>query len=250
MARSFGKVYTSIWSDPSWRAVTPNAKLVYLMLLSQPKLSICGCIDMKPQIWAVMTGLDRGALDDAIRELCRDDFLAVDDTTEELVIRTLVTHDGGTKNPRTLTAVWNAIQRIESEPLQTLVIGNLPPDAFGERFGERFGESSSKVRGTVHGTFPERFGDTFHPSPSPSPSPSRVTSSSTTSDAWSGEVAEDPGTDDRGSVLWAKRLRGAVGRHVNLTDEQIESELLTALLDHPDLSDDELVARIEARRPK
>lgn len=84
----------------------------------------------------------------------------------------------------------------------------------------------------------------------PSPSPSGVVDPSTGSTAW-GDSSADPGDapDDRGSVLWAKRLARRVGGHVPLTAAQRETELLTAHRADPTLTDDALVAALEARRP-
>ena len=49
MARSEARVLVSIWSDPDWLALTSTAQRAYLLLLSQPKLSLAGCLDWMPQ---------------------------------------------------------------------------------------------------------------------------------------------------------------------------------------------------------
>lgn len=61
MARTFARIYTTVWNDPEFRALGP-AQHTYFLILAQPKLSLVGCIDMKPRSWSAMSGLTTGQI--------------------------------------------------------------------------------------------------------------------------------------------------------------------------------------------
>lgn len=81
----------------------------------------------------------------------------------------------------------------------------------------------------------------------------RVVNPSTGSDAWNDpQPVDNPGplpAPDRGSELWARRTIRLAGDDLALTDDQARVELLHLAADHPDLTDDQLVARLRARHP-
>lgn len=133
MARSHGQVLASVWEDPDWISMSAGAQRLYMLLLSQKKLSLAGCLVYTPARWARLapdTTVDE--VERAARELHDRRFIAVDDDTCELVIRTLVRHDGvrHTANRNLLLGLWSAWDAIESQSLRQVVIDNLPDEVW------------------------------------------------------------------------------------------------------------------------
>ena len=95
MARQHAKLLAAIWSDADFLALPSSAQRLYMLLLSQPKLSIVGCLDYMPARWARLApDTTPHDVEQAARLLHERHFVVIDSMTEELVIRTLVKHDG------------------------------------------------------------------------------------------------------------------------------------------------------------
>lgn len=132
MARTQAKILTTIWSDPDWLALTGNAQRVYLLLLSQPKLTIAGCLDVMPQRWANLAADDTPeTIDQALHELAQARYIVVDG--DELVIRTFVAHDlgSGTVNGNLVKGMWSAWASIISPTLRKVVVDEMPDKVYG-----------------------------------------------------------------------------------------------------------------------
>src|SRR5687768_6333645 len=94
MARSHGKILSSIWRDQSWLALTKDAKGLYVLLLSQPNLTLVGSLDLALGRWSTYSPDDtREDMQDALDELRDALFVIVDDHTDELLIRSFTAHD-------------------------------------------------------------------------------------------------------------------------------------------------------------
>lgn len=130
MARSHGKILCRIWQDPDWRALAPREQWAFLLLLSQPKMSLVGCIDLMPGRWAALTnGMTTEVLEVAIEGLVAARFVAVDRETDELLIRSFTRNDGiPTSNPKLRKGLWGAWEAICSTPLRQVAVDNMPAD--------------------------------------------------------------------------------------------------------------------------
>ena len=132
MARTQAKIITTIWSDPDWTGLTGNAQRVYLLLLSQPKLTIAGCLDVMPARWANLAADDTPeAIATALDELARARYIVVDG--DELIIRTFVAHDLGTGavNSNLVKGLWSAWAAIMSPLLRKVIVDEMPDKVFG-----------------------------------------------------------------------------------------------------------------------
>lgn len=136
MARSYARIYTSIWDDPDFRALG-SAQHMYFLLLAQPKLSLAGCIDMKPRSWAAMSGLTTGQVVSLLDELEQARFVVIDPDTDELVIRTFTQHDQATANGNLIKGMWSAWSAIESPPLRRVVLQHMPRKCFEPKYEPR-----------------------------------------------------------------------------------------------------------------
>lgn len=163
MARSYAKVYGSIWRDPDWRQLDTPAQRLYLLLLSQPEISNCGVIPYVPIRWARMasdTTLDHVL--DVAHELERRRFITVDEETSEVLIRSFVKHDKVAEQPKLVPAARRQFDEIESQIIRTVLSDQYPDlftlranetpahkatDSQPEAYGEGYREAYARARG-------------------------------------------------------------------------------------------------------
>src|SRR6186713_2946538 len=94
MPRTRAMILTTIWRDPEFGALRPAAKLVYLMLLSQPDVNHLGVLPLVPGRWARLVGYPPEAMTECLTELDQARFLVVDADAQQVLIRTLLRNDG------------------------------------------------------------------------------------------------------------------------------------------------------------
>lgn len=147
MARTQAKVLASIWTDPDWLALPERSKLLYLLVLSQPRLTLAGSIDVMPGRWARMLSPDTTEADTeaAADRLVRSGFVVLDD--DELVVRSFTRHDLaiGAVNVNLVKGFWSAWAGIRSPMLRKVVIDNLP-DAIWDREGVKRPDQAEQLR--------------------------------------------------------------------------------------------------------
>lgn len=133
MARSHGKILVDVWLDPDFIAMDVAAQWAYFMLLSQPKLTLVGSIDYRPNHWAEFSpALTTAAVDDAVTALEAHRFVCVDRGTEELLVRSMTRHDGlRAGNSKLLKGLWSAWKGIASVGLRKVAVDNMPDSLFG-----------------------------------------------------------------------------------------------------------------------
>lgn len=124
--RKHAVIQTAIWSDPDFLARTPAAQRIYLLALSQPNLSYAGVVDYTPRRWALLSAGDSiGKVRRAVHELIDTRFVVVDETTEELLVRSLVRHDRVLRSPNITKALVGDIARIQSSSIRDALVDEL-----------------------------------------------------------------------------------------------------------------------------
>ena len=128
MARSHGKVLAKVWQDDDWTSLPPRSQWLYMLLLSQPKLSLIGCLDYMPGRWTRLAeGVSVDYVECIVEHLEDTDYVIVDRDTDELLIRTFVRHDGienGNVNLR--KGMWGAWKAMQSAVLRKVAVDNMP----------------------------------------------------------------------------------------------------------------------------
>ncbi|MFV2094844.1 hypothetical protein ACFHW1_05045 [Micromonospora sp. LOL_014] len=138
MARSYANIITAIWRDPEFRALTADAQRLYLLLATQPNISAVGMLPVTVGRWAAMAADTTPAdIRAGLGRLVAARFIAVDDLSEELLIRSFVRHDNGYRNSKRVPVIRDAAGEIESRTLRQvlaveLVKLGLPPEWTGE----------------------------------------------------------------------------------------------------------------------
>ncbi|MER5262276.1 hypothetical protein ABTZ99_09375 [Actinosynnema sp. NPDC002837] len=103
MARDHARLYVHIWTDPDFIELSAVGKLIYLQLLSQPKLAYSGVLDLAAKRWARShPDLDVATVRAALSELDAARFLVVDQETEEVLVRSFIRRDELWKQPNML----------------------------------------------------------------------------------------------------------------------------------------------------
>lgn len=166
MARDHARIYVRIWNDPDFRALTTHQQRMYFCLVSQPRLSYCGLLDYLPGRLAPLAADDTvETVEEVIDDLERRDFVIVDTTTSELLVRSFVRHDGLLDSPNMAKAMLKDREVIISPLLRETLDKELAralreaPQAPGWR---AVTQVDPELYETLGGTLPE-------PSPNGSP---------------------------------------------------------------------------------
>lgn len=122
MARDHARIQVGIWTDPDFRALTPLAQRMYLLLVSQPRLSFCGSLDYIPSRIALLSATDDDlSVEHDVRLLEADRYVIVDRESHELLIRTYVRHDGLLASPNVTKAMVRDRRLLLSDCLRGVV---------------------------------------------------------------------------------------------------------------------------------
>lgn len=166
MARDRANVFTNIWADSDWRALSESAQRLYLLLLTHPTLTYAGVADWRTNRLSMMSA-DGSVekLEAAAAELEDRKFIVVDEATEEVLIRSFVKHDGLLKSPNLAAALAREYANVYSPRLREVVafevqkLHRREPDLKGwDRLGTLLSEPARNVF------------DEGSPNPSPNPS--------------------------------------------------------------------------------
>lgn len=126
MAREFAQVKVSIWQDSDFRSLPPGAQHLYFVLLTSSTLSYCGIADWRPKrIAASADGWTAASVEKAAAVLQGRLYVVVDESTEEILIRSFVRNDGLMKQPRMAVSMANAYASTASRLLRGVVIHEL-----------------------------------------------------------------------------------------------------------------------------
>lgn len=119
---TFVKLFRSIWQDSDYLHLSASQQRLYVLLISQPDISHCGVLPITVGRWA-------GLANDTTADMVRNDlaalqaarFIECDWSTEELLVRTYIAHDGLHKIHNGDKALATAAARILSPHLANSV---------------------------------------------------------------------------------------------------------------------------------
>lgn len=154
MARHHAPLLTSIWDDPDFVALPAGAQRLYMQILSQKRLSLCGVLPFSAR------NLARGCVDlsvDVIEEdlavLAERGYVWVDLDTDELWVRTILKHDPP-RGSRTIKGMWNDWLEIDSEQIRQRVIHSISDEIWDAKDVE-IPEAAKALRNTPWDTPPD-----------------------------------------------------------------------------------------------
>lgn len=118
MARTYAQILTRIWTDRDFRRLGPHEQLLYLHLVSHPKLSYAGVTDWRPNRIAVLSdGLTVDDVETAAGVLVARGYLIIDEETEEVFVRSYHRNDGCLKVANMGKAVALAYSEVTSDKI-------------------------------------------------------------------------------------------------------------------------------------
>lgn len=118
----YARLRRDIWRNPDWLTLSRNGQWLYAALVSAPNVSACGVLPITLTRWANLAA--DTTVDDvqaALGELERGRFIVVDWSTEELVVRSYMRHDGLLASPNGRRAVDNHRQAVVSSALAAVL---------------------------------------------------------------------------------------------------------------------------------
>ena len=128
MARNEARIFTSIWKDDDFRALSRNAQGMYFFLLSQEDLTYCGVMALRERRWASKAaGLTLADVEQDLKalETAGRAFIVTDEATGELMVRSLMRRDGVWKQPNLLKLARESAEQIESAKIRAGLLAEL-----------------------------------------------------------------------------------------------------------------------------
>ncbi len=126
MPRDYAQIRQDMWSDDRWRALTAPAQWLYMLLLSDPRLTYAGVTDWHPgklsQRAKECTGRD---VVFAGFELAEAYFVVIDEDTEEVMIRSYLRHDPLMRNPRLAVTMAKDFGGVASNKIRAAIVWEL-----------------------------------------------------------------------------------------------------------------------------
>jgi hypothetical protein len=228
MARKFAQIKLTIWGDDDFRDLTPLEQHLYFVVLTAKSMTHCGVADWRPgRIGAHARGWSADQVEDTAAGLIEKLYFVVDESTEEVLVRSFVRHEELMKQPKMAVAVATAHDDVASGPLRGVVVHELLrlredfPElscwgntkvaetlakASVNPSGYPLGKGSVKGIGTLSDRGGERGGQ--HLAPTPTPSTSHL------SDSLRSSGAAAPSDVNAQTVVgvWVDAYREAAGR--------------------------------------
>lgn len=126
MARQFAQLSVGIWSDEDFKSLSPEDQHMYFVLLSQPRVSLCGVIDYIPnRIVRCSYHWTESEVGDRIKSLIDRRYVVLDEGTSELLIRSFVRNDGLLKVPNIAKGMASDYGEVMSQELRDTIVKEL-----------------------------------------------------------------------------------------------------------------------------
>lgn len=241
MAREYGKVMMSAWVDGDFTSLSRRAQGTYFFLVSQPDLNRAGVLTMALNRWASRSAEnDRAMILADLAELASAEFIVVDESQEEVLVRSYVRWDEGWKSPNIMLSVAAAAQQVTSETLRAVIaeeMSRIDTSTLSDKVNDKTGRSTrefietviakcveglSGLRknpsvlawGTLPETLPVRVREGFLTTTTPTTAPTTTPTTATTTVApapFDAFWAAYPKRKDKGHArtAWAKAVRKA-----------------------------------------
>jgi hypothetical protein len=125
MGRSEARVFTSIWRDEDWRALSRNARSTYIQLLTQEDLTHCGVITLREPLWATQAGVSEDEICQDLEELESVGWIVTDHGTRELFVRSLIRRDKALRQPKLWVPLSTSITQVWSTRIRAVLLDEL-----------------------------------------------------------------------------------------------------------------------------
>lgn len=129
MARSHATVYGTAWAtDSDFRTLPSDVQLLYIALLAQPDLNLCGVMPFIPARWVRFAPDFPEKIDALVASLELNGYVVTDTETVELWVRSFMFHDRVLAQPQVAMAAARSFEAVQSPTLRHLILQSLPPE--------------------------------------------------------------------------------------------------------------------------
>ena len=130
VARSHATIYGTAWGTESqFRELPSDVQLLYIALLAQPDLNLCGVMPYLPQRWQrFASDFDTSKVEALVAALEMGGYVVVDVDTVELWVRSFLFHDRVFAQPQVAMAAAQAFDAVQSKNLRHLITQSVPPE--------------------------------------------------------------------------------------------------------------------------
>jgi hypothetical protein len=175
VARSEARILVSIWTDPDFLALGPDAQRAYMFLVSQPDLTHTGVLPLRVRRWAkAAAGLTVQVLAEALRELERSRFVVADRDSEELLVRSFIRRDKVYKQPQVFRAAADSLGQISSPLIRRVLLDELNRIAAEDMVEQSRAILAGMLAALAEPTIDPAPDPAGHPEPDPDPQPART----------------------------------------------------------------------------
>lgn len=126
MPREYGQLRHDLWNDDDFRSLTVPAQHLYMVIVSDPKLTYCGVTGWHAgkiaQRSAENTGRDTTL---AAMELSDRFMVVIDEETEEVALRSFLRHEPVMANPRLAVTMTKDFGTVASNKIRASIVHEL-----------------------------------------------------------------------------------------------------------------------------
>lgn len=126
MARRYARLMVTIWKDDDYKTLGLELQGLYNALLAYPGISWCGVVDYIPKrLMQIDKTLTEDSLWQLLARLHDHSMIAIDQSTDEMLVRTFIKHDEILKQPNVTKAMAKAIDEVHSDTLRDMIFYEL-----------------------------------------------------------------------------------------------------------------------------
>ena len=120
MQESYGRIISTIWTDPDFTALTTATQLLYIRLVSSEARNHAGVLPLTVRRWAKSTAdTTPESILKALNDLEAARFVVVDYDTEEVLIRTFIRNDNLWKQPKMMRCAISFALQVQSPTVRS-----------------------------------------------------------------------------------------------------------------------------------
>jgi hypothetical protein len=202
--------------DPDLAALSKDAKLLYVVIVTDPALNFAGVVLLRTGVWQEEASLDDDEFEVAFDELAKCQFTVVDRRTSELLVRSFIRNDKVAEQPNVLKGALSQAQQTRSRVLRRALAVELrrlppkPPDRMGKN-GRPIAYPDPHACAALLDPDGGPGPGIQNPSPNPSGNPSPNPSNGTLPGTLPGTLDRRVGGRGRGSGRGTSPVGGQVG---------------------------------------
>ncbi len=126
MARSEARILVEIWDDPDFLALSVEDQRNYMFLFSQRDTAHTGVLPLRERRWSnAAADSTPTSICESLQRLADASFIVVDESTEEVLVRSLIRRDKIFRQPNVLRAAKDQLSQISSRRIRAALLVEL-----------------------------------------------------------------------------------------------------------------------------